>query len=98
MINTKRAPNLRDQINKTQKNAITVTEESTLVLGEPNITVKVCIIPKRLLIVTFNIKAIRIQSSKCSHPVKLPFGGIRTLHFISQANLCVFNKTFVITL
>ena len=43
------------------------TEESTLVLGEPNIKVKVCVSLKRLLIVTFNIKAIRIQSSKCSH-------------------------------
>ena len=41
---------------------------------EPNIIVKVCFSLKRLLIVTFNIKAIRIQSSKCSHPVKLSFG------------------------
>ena len=53
------------------------TKESTLVLGEPNIKVKVCVSLKRLLIVPFNIKAIRIQSSKCSHTVKLPFGGIQ---------------------
>ena len=39
------------------------TEESTLVLREPNITVKVCVSLKRPLIVTFNIKAIRIQIS-----------------------------------
>ena len=52
-----------------KKNAIAVTEESTLVLGELNITVKVCISLKRLLIVTFNIKAIRIHSSQCSHLV-----------------------------
>ena len=38
------------------------TGESTLV-GEPNITLKVCVSLKRLLIVTFNIKAIRIKSS-----------------------------------
>ena len=54
-------------------------EENTLVLGEPSIIVKVCISLKRLLIVTFNIKAIRIQSSKYSHPVKLSFDGIRNL-------------------
>ena len=51
-----------------KKNAIAVTEESTLVLGELNITVKVCI-SLRLLIVTFNIKAVRIHSSQCSHLV-----------------------------
>ena len=50
------------------------TAENTLVLGETKIIVKVCVSLKRLLIVTFNIKAIRIQSSKCSHPVKLSFG------------------------
>ena len=55
------------------KNVIVVTEENTLVLGEPNFAVKVFISLKRLLIVTFNIKAVRTQSSKCSHPVKLPF-------------------------
>ena len=38
------------------------TGESTLE-GEPNITLKVCVSLKRLLIVTFNIKAIRIKSS-----------------------------------
>ena len=74
-----------------QKYAIAVIEESTLVLGEPNITVNVRISIKRLLIVTFNIKAVRIQSSKCSHSVKLPFGGIRSLRFINQPNLYVFN-------
>ena len=37
------------------------TEENTLALGEPNIIVKACVSLKRLLIVTFNIKAIRIQ-------------------------------------
>ena len=50
------------QINKSHKNTIAVTEESVLVLGEPNITVKVCISLKRLLIVTFNIEVIRIPS------------------------------------
>ena len=74
------------------------TEENALVLGEPNIIVKVCVSLKRLLIVTFNIKAIRIQSSKCSHPVKLPLGGIRSLHFVNQLNLYVFKKTLVILL
>ena len=83
------------------------TEESTLVLGEPNITVKVCVSLKRLLTVTFNTKAAKIQSSKCSHPMKLPFGGIRRLRLINQPNLCLqenlgdhavkndFAKTFV---
>ena len=74
------------------------TQEKTLVLGEPNVTVKVCVSLKRLLIVTFNIKAIRIQSSKCSHLVKLSFGGIRSLRFINQPNLYVFKKTLMITL
>ena len=74
------------------------TEENTLVLGEPNITVKVCVSLKRLLIVTFNIRAIRMQSSKCSYLVKLSFGGIRSLRFINQRNLYVFKKTPVITL
>ena len=74
------------------------TEESTLVLGGPNIIVKVCVSLKRLLIVTFNIKAIRIQSSKFSHSVKLSFGEIRSLRFINQPNLYVFKKTLVITL
>ena len=40
------------------------TEESTLVLGEPNIKVKVCVSLKRLLIVTFNIKATGIYIYK----------------------------------
>ena len=74
------------------------TEESTLVLGGPNITVKVCVSLKRLLIVTFNIKVIRIQSSKCSHPVKRTFEGIRSLRFINQPKLYVFKETLVITL
>ena len=51
------------QINKNQKNIIVVNEESPLVLGERNITVKVCTNLKRLLLITFNIKVIRIQSS-----------------------------------
>ena len=72
---------------------LVVTEESTLVPGEPNITVKVCVSLKRPLAVTFNIKAIRIQSSKCSDPVKLPFGWIRSLCFINQTNLYMFIKT-----
>ena len=43
-------------MNKAQKHVM-VIEESTLVLGEPNITVKVCVSLKRpLLIITFNIK------------------------------------------
>ena len=57
------------------------------ILGEINIKIKVCISLKRQLIVTFNIKAVRIQISKCSHPVKLSFGGIRRLRFIYQPNL-----------
>ena len=61
--------NLCGQINKTQENAMAGTEENSLVLGEPNIIVKVCVSLKRLPIVSFNIKTIRIQSSKCSHPV-----------------------------
>ena len=77
---------------------MTGTEENTLVLGELNIIVKVCVSLKRLSIVTFNIKTIRIQSSKCSDPVKLSFGGIRNLRFINQPNLYVFKKTLVITL
>ena len=48
--------------------------------------------------ITFNIKAIRIQNSKCSHPVKFPLGGIKSLRFINQWNLCIFKKTLVITL
>ena len=48
------------QINKNQKNILVVNEESPLVLGERNITVKVCTNLKRLLLITFNIKAIRI--------------------------------------
>ena len=40
------------------------TEESTLILGEPNIKVKVCVNLKRLLTVTFNIKATRIYIYK----------------------------------
>ena len=83
---------------QSSKNGTAVTEESTLVLGEPSITVKVCISLKRLLIVTFNIKAVRIQSSKCSHPVKLPFGGIRSLRFINQPSLYAVTKTLAITL
>ena len=74
------------------------TEENTLVLGEPNIIVKVCVSLKRLLIVTFNIKAVRIQSSKCSHPVKLSLGGIGSLRYINQPNLYVSKKTLVILL
>ena len=74
------------------------TKESTLVLGEPNIKEKVCVVQKKLLIVAFSVKAIRIESFKCSHPVKLPFGGIRSLRFINQPNLYVFKKTLVITL
>ena len=75
------------------------TEESTLVLGEPNITVKVCVSLKRLLIVTFNIKTIRIQSSKCSHPVKLPFGGIINLHICFTISSCYapISLTLVLT-
>ena len=94
----RRALNLCGQINKTQENAMAGTEKSTLILGQLNIIVKVCVSLKRLLIVTFNIKTIRIQSSKCSHPVKLSFGGIRSLRFINQPNLYVFKKPLVITL
>ena len=72
------------------------TEENTL--GEPNVIVKVCVSLKRLLILTFNIKAIRIQSSKCSNAVELSLGGIRSLRFINQPNLYVSKKTLVITL
>ena len=48
------------QINKTQQNATAGTEKSTLVLGEPNITVKVCVSLKKLPVVTFNINPVRI--------------------------------------
>ena len=47
---------------------MTGAEENTLKLGQPNITVKVFVSLKILLIVTFNIKAIRIQSSKTDFP------------------------------
>ena len=40
------------------------TEESTLILGEPNIKVKVCVSLKRLLTVTFSIKATGIHIYK----------------------------------
>ena len=98
MSNTKYVLNLCGQKNKTQEDAMAGTDENTLVLGEPNMTVKVCVCLKRLLIVTFNIKAIRTQSSKCSHPVKLSFGGIRSLRFINQLILNLFKKTLVILL
>ena len=79
------------------------TEESILVLGGPNITVKVCVSLKILLIVTFNIKAIRTQSSKCSHPVKLPFGQILTsllqlFHlFLKQSVVCYLHIVYRLT-
>ena len=74
------------------------TEKNTLILGQLNIIVKVFVRLKILLIVTFNIKTIRIESSKCSHPIKLSFGGIRNLRFINQTNFYVFKKTMMITL
>ena len=77
---------------------MTGTEENTLVLGEPNIIVKVCLSLKRILIVTSNIKTIRIQSSECSHQVKLSFGGIGSSSFLNQPKLYVFKKTLRITL
>ena len=66
-------------------------ELSTLALGEPNITIEIYKNLKRLLIITFNIEAIRIQRSNCSHPVKFPITGIRNLRFISQPNLIFKN-------
>ena len=71
------------------------TEENTLVLGEPNVMIKLCVSLKRLLMVTFNIKTVRIQSYKCSHPVKLSLGGIRSLRFINQPNLYVYVYIFI---
>ena len=44
-----------------KKNAIAITEESTLVLGQPIITIKVRISLKRLLTVTFNVKTVNTQ-------------------------------------
>ena len=44
-----------------KKNAIAITEESTLVLGQSIITIKVRISLKRLLTVTFNVKAVNTQ-------------------------------------
>ena len=81
-----------------KQNAIVVNEESSLVPGGPNISVKVYINLKRLLVVILNIKAIKIQSSKCSRPVTFPFNGIRSLRFINQSHLYIFKKTLVITL
>ena len=95
MRTQKTFPKLVRPNKQNSKNVIAVTEESILVLGEPNITVKVYISLKGLLIVTFNIKAVRIQSFKCSHPVKFPFGLIRSLRFINQPNFYVFKKTLV---
>ena len=69
MRTQKTCPKLVRPNKQNSKNVIAVTEESILVLGEPNITVKVYISLKRLLIVSSNINAIRIQSFKCSHPV-----------------------------
>ena len=53
---------------------------------------------KRRLIMTFNIKSIRVQSSKCSHPVKFALCEIRSLRFISKRNFYIFKKVSVITL
>ena len=95
---------------QSSKNAMIVNEESTLVPGEPNISIKVYINlnsfmteaviiykpvhsvdwflydnglrherVKRLLIITFNITAIRIQRSKRSRRVKFSLDGIRSL-------------------
>ena len=43
-----------------KKNAIAVIEASALVIGESKIKIKVSINLKRLLIVNFNVKAVRI--------------------------------------
>ena len=78
------------KLTKLKENAIGVTEESTLLRGEPNIIVKVCISLKMLLIVTFNVKDARIQSSKCSHPVKIPFlYGQKPAFYQSTKPLCL---------
>ena len=75
-----------------------LTDESTLLLGEPNITVKVYINLTGLLIITINIKANRIKSFTSSHPVKFPLDGIRSLRFCNQPNFYITEKTLVITL
>ena len=67
-------------------------------LEEPNIIIKVCNYLKRLLIITFNIKSIRVHSSKCSHVVKLALCWIRSLRFIGKPNLYIFRKASVIAL
>ena len=94
----KTCPKLMRPNKQNSKNAIAITEESTLVLGRRNITVKVCVSLKRLLIVNCNTKAVRIESCKCSHPVQLSGSRIISLRFINQPNLYVFKKTLVITL
>ena len=53
----RRVLNKCGQKNKTQKNPAAITVESTVVLGQPNISNS-----QRLVIVTFTIKALRIQS------------------------------------
>ena len=61
---------------------------------ETSIRVKVYISLKRLLIVTFNIMAVKIQSSKCSDPVKPLLVGSEA-SFLSINRTCDFAKTFL---
>ena len=81
-----------------QKYSSRVYEVSTLALEESDIIIKVYNNLKRLLIITFNIKSIREQSSQSSHPVKFALCWIRTLRFISKPNLYIFKKASLITL
>ena len=55
-------PKLRqpNRPNLKKKNAIQILRKVPI-LGELNITIKVCISLKRLLVVTFNIKTVKIQ-------------------------------------
>ena len=58
----RRVLNKCGQKSKTQKSPAAITVESTVVLRQPNITLKECINLKRLVIVTFTIKALTIKS------------------------------------
>ena len=76
-----------------------VTKKNTLVLAEPNITVKSMYQSKKTTNSHFQYQDRQnTRCSRCSHPVKLLFGEIRSMRSINQLNLYVFKKTLVITM
>ena len=96
------------KLTKLKKCSSRVYEVSTLALQVSNIIIKVYNSLERLLIITFNIKAIRVTkfqvqagrqvASQCPHLEKFALRGIRSLHLISQPNLYIFKKASVIVL